>query len=62
MARSLGVVAAFVAGQAIKVVLLLFVRVHLLPDEVFLLGHQVLPVPRKHMLVLHLDILTGKTG
>ena len=60
--RSLGVVAAVFVGQAIKVVLLLFVRVQLLLYEVFLLGHQVLPVPGQHMLILHLDVLTGNTG
>lgn len=59
---SLGVVAAVLVGQAIKVVLLLFVRVHLFLDKVLLLGHQVLPVPGQHMLVLHLDVLTGNTG
>ena len=60
--RSLWVVAAVFVGQAIKVVLLLFVRVQLLLYEVFLLGHQVLPVPGQHMLILHLDVLTGNTG
>ena len=60
--RSLGVVAAVFVGQAIKVVLLLFVRVQLLLYEVFLLGHQVLPVSGQHMLILHLDVLTGNTG
>ena len=60
--RSLGVVAAVFVGQASKVVLLLFVRVQLLLYEVFLLGHQILPVPGQHMLVLHLDVLTGNTG
>jgi hypothetical protein len=59
--RSLGVVAAVFVGQAIKVVLLLFVRVHLFLYEIFLLGHQVLPVPGQHILILHLDVLTGKT-
>ena len=59
---SLGVVAAVLVGQAIKVVLLLFVCVHLFLDKVLLLGHQVLPVPGQHMLVLHLDVLTGHTG
>ena len=59
---SLGVVAAVLVGQAIKVVLLLFVRVQLLLDEILLLGHQVLPVPGQHMLILHLDVLTGNTG
>jgi hypothetical protein len=60
--RSLVVVAAVFVGQAIKVVLLLFVRVQLLLDEILLLGHQVLPVPGQHMLILHLDVLTGNTG
>ena len=59
---SLGVVAAVLVGQAIKVVLLLFVRVHLFLDEVLLLGHQVFPVPGQHMLILHLDVLSGSTG
>ena len=59
MPRSLGIVAAVFAGQAIKVVLLLFVGMQLLPDEVLLLRHQVLPVPGQHMLALHLDILTA---
>jgi hypothetical protein len=62
MPRSLGVVAAIFVGQAIKIVLLLFVSVHLFLDEILLFGHQVLPVPGQHMLVLHLDVVTGNTG